>query len=276
MPDGRKEFIAVDAEAGERREAFDHQRLANGLGKVNNSKYDPQRLPFDQIAFSDDQHVAQFVVDEKTFECHLDFYKCLPVEKTETQKPDDRAADDDRNRRGGRWRRLDRQPTSPDGQWRARIRNHNILLEKIVADQVAEVEAPESIKLTLDGTDRNRYDLLQWSPDSKTLVAFQVAAGDEKQVHLLESSPADGGRARLHSRNYSLPGDKLPEYSLKLYRVDEGKFIDTQAESVEREWGRPRVRWLDGGERLAYEKIDRGHQRFRLIEVTTATGETRN
>ena len=38
----------------------------------------------------------------------------------------------------------------------------------------------------------------------------------------------------------------------------------------------PRLRWDKDGRHFTYEKIDRGHQRFRLIEVDSHTGDARN
>ena len=61
--------------------------------------------------------------------------------------------------------------------------------------------------------------MLSWSPDSKALVAFRIEPGDNKEVHLIESSPRGGGRAVLHSRPYPLPGDKFTAYELHLFDV---------------------------------------------------------
>ncbi len=38
----------------------------------------------------------------------------------------------------------------------------------------------------------------------------------------------------------------------------------------------PRLRWQRDGHTFTYQKTDRGHQRFRLIEVDTHTGKARN
>jgi dipeptidyl aminopeptidase/acylaminoacyl peptidase len=39
--------------------------------------------------------------------------------------------------------------------------------------------------------------------------------------------------------------------------------------------GPPRPRWHKDGRHFTFEKVDRGHQRFRLVEVDAATGKTR-
>ena len=79
-----------------------------------------------------------------------------------------------------------------------------------------------------------------------------------------------GGRARLRTHEYPLPGDKFPAYELNLFDVASGKQIKPAVERVD--FGVPRPRWHGDGQRLTYEKTDRGHQRFRVIEVEARTG----
>jgi dipeptidyl aminopeptidase/acylaminoacyl peptidase len=48
-PDGERQFIWVDASAGTRQPAFDHQKLAVALGKELKKELDPRHLPVDSI-----------------------------------------------------------------------------------------------------------------------------------------------------------------------------------------------------------------------------------
>src|SRR5437660_1912869 len=114
----------------------------------------------------------------------------------------------------------------------------------------------------------------QWSPDSRTLVALRIEPGDDKEVYLIESSPREGGRARLHTRPYALPGDKFASYELNLFDVANGKQTKPEVDRID--LGAPRLRWQRDGHSFAYTKIDRGHQRLRVIEVATQTGKARN
>jgi dipeptidyl aminopeptidase/acylaminoacyl peptidase len=116
--------------------------------------------------------------------------------------------------------------------------------------------------------------MLEWSPDSKYLVAWRMTRGESLPVHLIESSPRGGGRARLHTRPYPLPGDKFPTYELHLFDAAEGREIPVEVDIVD--FDVPRLRWRRDGHTFTYSKIDRGHQRYRLIEVDAATGRTRN
>jgi dipeptidyl aminopeptidase/acylaminoacyl peptidase len=116
--------------------------------------------------------------------------------------------------------------------------------------------------------------MLSWSSDSKALVAFRVTPGQRKDVHLLESSPPGGGRARLRSRPYALPGDRLTAYELNLFHVADKTHVKPEVEPNDLD--RPQVRWKSDGHYFTYVKVDRGHQRLRLVEVDSHTGKTRN
>ena len=79
--------------------------------------------------------------------------------------------------------------------------------------------------LSKDGTEDIAYDNLVWSPDSKTRIAFRVELGEKKEVHLVQSSPEGGGRAKLQSRPYALPGDKFTTCELNLFDIQTRKQI---------------------------------------------------
>jgi dipeptidyl aminopeptidase/acylaminoacyl peptidase len=157
-------------------------------------------------------------------------------------------------------------PKSPDGKWTAFIKDYNLF--------VRTEEGSKEIQLSQDGKEGLAYGLPNWAPDSKTLAAFRIEPGDRKEVYLIESSPRGRGRAKLHKRPYDLPGDKLTAYELNLFQIDGPKQIKPKVERVD--LGSPRLHWSNDGSRVAYEKVDRGHQRFRLIGVDARTGEARN
>jgi dipeptidyl aminopeptidase/acylaminoacyl peptidase len=157
-------------------------------------------------------------------------------------------------------------PLSPDGKWTAVFKDHNLYLRATAGGK--------EIRLSTDGTQGNAYGLPYWSPDSKTLAAFRIEPGAHKEVYLIESSPRDGGRARLHRRPYDLPGDKLPAYELNLFPIDGPRQIKPQVDRIDLDF--PQLHWSRDSRLVSYEKVDRGHQRFRLIEVDARTGEFRN
>lgn len=111
------------------------------------------------------------------------------------------------------------------------------------------------------------------SPDGKYEFGWDWTAGEDLPVYTLESSPENGGRANLKKRAYPLPGDRLDHYDLFVKDLDTGKKVEIELPLFD--FGRPTFRWIDD-HRLLLEKVDRGHQRFRLFDVdpTNATART--
>ena len=73
----------------------------------------------------------------------------------------------------------------------------------------ARLTATKRFNSRRTGARRMAYGMLDWSPDSKTLVAFRIEPGERKEVHLIESSPREGGRAILQSRPYASAGRQV-------------------------------------------------------------------
>lgn len=187
--------------------------------------------------------------------------------------------------------------TSPDGKWVAFLRDHNVFIRPVKGeagkDEEGKGEAGDKgegadgeagkdevsahageVQLSSDGVEGNAYSPPVWSPDSTMLVAFRVEPGEDKPVYLVESSPREGGRARLHQRPYPLPGDRFAAFELNVFDVPAAKQSKTDVERID--FGFPRIRFSPDGSTFTYEKVDRGHQRFRLIEVDAHTGASRN
>jgi dipeptidyl aminopeptidase/acylaminoacyl peptidase len=286
---GAREFVVVDAEQGTRKEAFDHKKLAAGLSKVVGKDYEADRLPFDTIQFTEDAKSVRFKVGDTTWLCDLESYRCSPAEAPPGFSPEEAAPTKEGRTEADQaespWpdgsapeteqppaeQRLQRQPPrserSPDGKWTAFVKDHNVYVRS---------EQGEEVQLSQDGKDNLAYGMLAWAPDSTTLTAFRIEPGDRKEVYLIESSPRDGGRAKLRSRPYALPGDKFAFYELNLFQLAGRKQVKPEVDRLELQFGTPRVRWKKDGHTFTYPKVDRGHQRFRLIEVDAHTGQARN
>src|SRR3954468_14116561 len=69
---GAKEFILVDASAGTRKPAFDHQRLAAALSRATGKEFSPDHLPFTSIDFLDDSKSIRFQTGGVAYKCDLD------------------------------------------------------------------------------------------------------------------------------------------------------------------------------------------------------------
>ena len=161
--------------------------------------------------------------------------------------------------------------TSPDGKWRASIKDYNVA--------VKEVSSGEEFVLTKDGKDDDAYrDRFYWSPDSKKLVAVRVEKGQEHKVAFVESSPRDQLQPKLHTFDYFKPGDKLPHPRPALFDVAAKKQIPVSDELFPNpftENGNMEIRWEKDSSRFTFRYNQRGHQVLRIVAVDGASGEAR-
>ena len=267
----RKEFIVVDAEEGTRKPAFDHKRLAQMLSAATAKAYTAENLPFETIKFVDDANAIQFDIEKVQWKCNLTTYECTRIGMVEESKPSDENGDG-RPRRQGSDRQdrsrqdLEKRNLSPDGKWEAVFKEHNLYLRS--------TQDTREFRLTHDGEEGHYYSSASWSPDSKKIVAYRTEPGDNKIVYLIESSPKEWGRAKLHSQQYDLPGDKFNSYEMSLFYVQTKE--QTRADTEPIDFGRPpRLSWTKDCRSFTFERIDRGHQRARIIRVDASTGKTK-
>ncbi|MCI0640102.1 MAG: S9 family peptidase [Gemmataceae bacterium] len=301
----------MDADKGKRDRAFDHDKLAAALSQASGKTYQGSRLPFDSIEFVEDGKAVRFQAGGARWQCDLTNYDCAPVkdaspdleELPPPQRDDfdgqgaplphgrgsdsddsfnrdpegsadgDPAEDDEpqQKKKGfgkkGFGKPPERELRSPDGKWTALLKDNNVYLK--------DKDGVET-QLTKNGVVGDAYGNLSWSPDSKALLAYRTTPGDRKEVYMIESSPKDQLPAKLHTRVYPRPGDRFDMHEMWLIDVETKKPIQVETERIDAFKGTPRPRWRKDGSRFTFEKTERGHQRFRIIEVDARTGKTRD
>ena len=180
--------------------------------------------------------------------------------------------------------------TSPDGVRDAFVRDHNLWL-RILSDNTEmqlttdtdaahtmHRDASRARAIGMEYDKPNYPDALPevvWSPDSRTLLAFQTKTVDEKRVSYVESSPSDQVQPKLQSYPYLKPGDAIPVSTPRLFDVTSGKEIPIANDLFPNPWSLEFQRWSDDGTRFWLLYNERGHQRMRVLEVMTATGDVR-
>jgi dipeptidyl aminopeptidase/acylaminoacyl peptidase len=288
LRDGARQFVLVDADKGVRQPAFDHDKVAAALSKAANHQYNGDHLPFSNLDFSQDAKTVRIEAADKTWEYDLDAGACKevspspPTNSSSLVDPDvsslavtdpvdgsllSPSPDADDNPSGDEAGDETASRKSPDGKSTAVVRHDNLF----VRSQDGAIR-----QLSHDGSTNHSYGLIQWSPDSRTVIAWRIEPGDRKEVFNIESSPAGGGRAVLHRRPYAQAGDKFTHYQLNLFDVAAAKQIKPDVDEYEHEWEPPRLHWLPDKRRFAYQQVDRGHQRLRVIAVDAATGDVKN
>ena len=167
--------------------------------------------------------------------------------------------------RGGRGGAIARAQ-SPDGKWRAEIKDNNVVVQNLKKDD-------EETKLTSDGTADDPYlNRFYWSPDSTKLVAIQEKVGETHKVYTVESSPKDQVQPKLHTQIYAKPGDKLPVARPRLFDVVAAKQIPVSEEFFPNAWSVTDYRWAPDSSRFTFLYNQRGHQVLRIVAVDAATG----
>ena len=157
---------------------------------------------------------------------------------------------------------------SPDGRWRAFVRDDNVMLE--------DRQTSETFALSSDGTADDAYgDNVRWSPDSTKLVAVRTKKGDERKVYTVESSPADQLQPKLHSYDYLKPGDRIPQPKPHLFDVAARREIPVSDELFANPWSIEGIRWAPDSRRFTFVYNQRGHQVLRVVAVDAETGAAR-
>lgn len=266
---GVKEFILVDADAGTRRPAFDHGRLAAALSRANGAKVAANALPFAAITPLTDGSIA-FRVGSQWWAWDdasgaLSRTTAPPAQPSATVTPGRRP---DGPPPGGVPQRGERG-RSPDGKWTAFLRGDNVWLRA--------ADGGEEFQLSTDGSAKDAYaGRLSWSPDGRYLAVWRTQPGDRLPMYAIESAPADGSlRPKLRTYVYDLPGDRLDISSVYVFDVVSRKCVKAQTEPVDYgDLGEPR--WSRDGRTFTYEQTFRAYKRERIVEVEAATGAARD
>ena len=266
LPEGAYEFVLVDLLKGIRKSAFDSQTLARTLSESELKGVKPERLPLEDLKFNVRQGKAYFRAKGRRFSWNYETNNLREVQADAIlDKKTNEKSQGVEKEQGTRFYRPSRR-NSPDGKWQAFIENYNLYVKSTSGD--------ERHQLTKDGKAENAYHAPYWAPNSNNLVAFRVKPGEVGEVHMVESSPKNGGRAKLHTRRYALPGDPFPLYELNWFDLNSKAHKKPPVGIIDLH--RPNLLWTENGRYFRYSKVDRGHQRFRFIEVDTFTGQYRN
>ncbi len=167
-----------------------------------------------------------------------------------------------------------RRCRSFDGKWEALIENYNVFLRAVGSSEPAT-------PLSFDGSEGNYYTLrsVAWSPDSKKLAAYHTRPGYDRQVHYIESSPAD----QIQPKHYqdrivactASPATRSTSPIPALFDVATKKEIEIDHALFPNPYDITAPVWWKDSRGFTFEYNQRGHQVYRVIEVDAQTGKTR-
>ncbi|WP_251106643.1 DPP IV N-terminal domain-containing protein [Alloacidobacterium dinghuense] len=266
--EGGHAFVLVDANTKIKKTAFDHDKLAAALSEADGEKYTGVTLPFARFRYVDKQVAIEFVLKNHRWHCDLINYACT---KPEPLRADDQEyeSDDDYDNTPRAINNDTRAEASPDGKLEAFVENYNVFVrEKGKADKTA---------LSTDGSEDNyyAYGTLVWSPDSRHLVAYRIRPGYKREVHYVESSPADQLQPKYSMMVYPKAGDVLALPQPVLFDVPSKHEIPIANSLFPNPFELSPAVWWKDSRGFTFEYNQRGHQDYRVIEVDAASGVPR-
>jgi dipeptidyl aminopeptidase/acylaminoacyl peptidase len=276
---GGHEFVLVDAATGERRPAFDHEKLAASLAAALNRPITAIDLPFTIFTFAEGERAIEFTVAQPDtpppagpqFRCSLDGYTCRGQEAT--------GGRGGRGGRGGGGLAGPVRPPfeinggeakkSPDGKLEALVRNFNVAVRETGKDDLTV--------LSTDGSEGGYYDLdsLVWSPDSTKIAVYKVRPGYRRYVNYVQSSPEDQLQPRHSTMQYAKPGDVLDVELPVLFHVGSRTQQHVDNALFPNAYDMSSLEWRKDSRAVTLEYNQRGHQVYRVIEIDAADGKIR-
>ena len=259
-------FTLVDVanrDAPVRRPAFDHDRMATAIAAVTRGSYTGITLPFSTFGFTNNDQAIAVTVNNQPLTCSIVDYTC-------SRGPAGTGAGRG-GRGGGAALRPDTGEVSPDGKQVAYINNHNVWV------RAASQDTATGIALSRDGSEGNPYtrQSLEWSPNGKYLAAWRVRPGYQRMVRYVVSSPPDQVQPKYFERFYAKPGDVLDLQQPTLFDVENRKQTNVDNTLFPDPYNLGGLSWRRDSRAFTFEYNQRGHQRYRIIEVNAATGQAR-
>jgi len=170
---------------------------------------------------------------------------------------------------GRRWASFSTDSLSPDKQSIAYIQDGNVFIRP------ANGTRQDGISYTTDGDTAKPYGHLAWSPDSKYLVGYHVNPVHDSAVYYVLSSVKGTTRGQLRQQPYKQPGDPFTTYEMLIFHPEGHRTARVNTPILDF-FGAPELHWRHSDNRyFTFERVERGHQRFGIIEVDANTAQTR-
>lgn len=259
-PEGRF-YVTVNAEKKTKKNLFDHTQLATSLSSQSGKTVKPEAIALEQLTVNRTLDTLRFVFNNTRW-LYTTNRKQLQNEGVIPAPPQQR-----------HWMEVDDEKEaapvpSPDGKYTAFIKNSNVY--------VRTTATGEEKQLSIDGTLSNYYSAyIRWSPDSKKVVSCKIRPIEKRYIYYVESSPKDQLQPKLHKQEYAKPGDELPFKIPCIYEVETGNGLIPDTKLFAQQYDISRPEWTSDSQTVTFEYNQRGHQLYRVLELSASTGKVR-
>ncbi|MDR2560655.1 MAG: S9 family peptidase [Holophagales bacterium] len=261
---GKSEWIRVENE--KKSPALDESKFVQAMGKALGAEVDLVKSPIENLNFGEGTELT-FRLDGKN-------WKLADPSAGEYSISAATAGQERQGPGRGGWyagtgAQDERRPVqSPDGKLEAIVQDDNVLIR--------EVKGGAKVLASKDGNMGDRYfGQFFWSPDSKYLVALRSTVVPQRKVTFVEAAPRDQLQPKVHSNDYTKPGDPLPIQRPQLFNVAEKRQVPVSDELCPNPYAITRIQWASDSSRFTYIFNQRGHQLLRLISVDASTGASK-
>jgi len=308
VPGGAR-FVRVDAEQFSKQPAFDHAAVARSLSTATGQSYTEITLPFSTITMVDSGAAFEGEAAGSRYRCTVASSACVRVGEAAAGAAAASAPPNGRGGgNGGRPRCAGQSPTppgqrisevfSPDCQTIAFIQNHNVAIRPATTPSGGGrggrgggngvgASAANITVLSTDGSEGDAYlaNSIEWSPDSKKLVAYRQKPGYSRVPYYIQSSPSDQVQPKLVPYGqapgnfgggiYRKPGDILDSNQPAIFDIDTKQQLLIDRSLFPNPYAISRPVWRKDSKAYAFQYNQRGHMIYRVLEVDAATGTVR-
>ncbi|MCC8119829.1 MAG: S9 family peptidase [Bacteroidales bacterium] len=274
-----RDYVMVDAAKQKRTPLFDKKTLARQLSASIGKEVNADSLVLSFLEVSATADTLTFGYDGKNWQYSQKkkFLTEQPAHPCQRVRPERHWMEEDDERGGGdfngiaTWDGFDpnMEPevaeetiVSPDGKYEAYTKNSNVYVRNLATGQERQ--------LSLDGTLGNYYSrYIQWSPDSRKVVATKIKPVEKRYAYYVESSPESQLQPILHKQEYAKPGDELPFRIPCIFDVATGKAAIPSTELFASQYYVTAPQWDADSKGVTFEFNERGHKNYRLLALDT-------
>ncbi len=304
---GGTRFVRVDADSWSKQPAFDHAAIASSMSVATGQQYTEITLPFVTITMVDNGAAFEGDATGARYRCVVATSACARSTDAAAGGRGGRAAGAGAARNtprcAGETAPTPGEPRSevysPDCTTIAFVQNYNIAIKPAPtpnaqnngrggrANGAALSTTSSYTLLSTDGSEADKYlaSSIEWSPDSKKLVAYRQKPGYSRVPYYIQSSPADQLQPKLVSYAqapgsfgggvYRKAGDVLDSNQPAIFDIASKRQLLIDRSLFPNPYAISRPVWRKEGSAYAFQYNQRGHMVYRVLEVDASTGAVR-
>lgn len=303
---GGTRFVRVDADQWSKQPAFDHAAIARSMSAATGQQYTEITLPFATISMVDNGAAFEGDAAGARYRCVIVTSACARTAEANAAGRGGRAGGAGFGRNAPRCAGEVAPPPgepraevySPDCTTIAFVQNYNIAIKPAPSANAtggrggrgangASTASASYTMLSTDGSEADKYlaSSIEWSPDSKKLVAYRQKPGYSRVPYYIQSSPTDQLQPKLVPYGqapgnfgggiYRKAGDVLDSNQPALFDIEAKKQLLIDRTLFPNPYAISRPVWRKDGSAYAFHYNQRGHMVYRVLEVDATTGAVR-